>query len=87
MFKYLEVNFKFYLKNKINEWIISGENNNYINEYFLSFYFFKILMFFNIMSTKTFTHVLDMDHVYGGINLFKYFYNSAPSFKTHCKII
>jgi hypothetical protein len=37
MFKYLEMNFKFsFLK---NEWIINGDNNNDINDFFYFFTF------------------------------------------------
>jgi hypothetical protein len=41
---------------------------------FVIFLFFKqFVVFFNIMH-KNFNHVLAINHVYGGINLLKYFY-------------
>jgi uncharacterized membrane protein YbaN (DUF454 family) len=50
---------------------------------------FYLLIFwcFSKSSTIRFNHVLVIDHVYGGINLLKYFNILATSPKTHHKII
>jgi len=45
------------------------------------------LWFFSRSSTTKFNHVLAIDHVYGGINLLKYFYILATNPRTHCRII
>jgi len=72
MFIYLEVNFKFLFKNKINECYFFKTSN---------------LCCSSRSSTRKFNHVLAIDHVYENINLLKYFYILATSHRTHCKII
>jgi hypothetical protein len=54
-----------------------------MKEYFL---FFSNLWCSSKLSTRIFNHVFTIDHVYGGINLLKYFYVLVTSLKTHLKI-
>jgi len=59
-----------------------------MNDFYFIFYLF---VFSNLWcssksSTKFFNHVLDIDHVYGGKILLKYFYILAISPRTHCRI-
>jgi hypothetical protein len=51
----------------MNEGITNDDNNNYIHDFFLSFYFSNFCCF-SRSSIRRFNHVLAIDHVYGSIN-------------------
>jgi hypothetical protein len=53
----------------------------------ITYIYISNLCCFSRSSTRIFNHVLVIDHVYGGINLLKYFYILAINPKTHCKFI
>jgi hypothetical protein len=67
-------------------WIINNDNDNYINDFYFIF-IFSNLWCFSRSSRGRFNHVLAIDHVYGEINLLKYFCILDTSPRTHGTII
>jgi len=84
MFKYLEVNFIFFIF-FLNDELLIGDDNSYINDFF-NLFIFPNLWYFSKSSIRTFNHVLVIDHIWRCTSI-KIFYILGTSPRTHCRII